>query len=103
VDGQLQQAAVWRNAVALSWSDLGQPIKTVQANTPGEIWRFSVNGRSVTLDWTSGVARLVAATMPTTSPSSQEAAISSSTVSSGDGKFEEDFSRARATVMDQGQ
>ena len=59
-----QQAAVWRNAVALSWSAAGQPIKTVRANTQGEIWRFSVDGRSVTLDWASGVARLVAATMP---------------------------------------
>jgi hypothetical protein len=64
VDGQLQQAAVWRNAVALSWAAVGQPIKTVQVNMQGEVWRFSVDRRSVTLDWTSGMARLVAATMP---------------------------------------
>jgi hypothetical protein len=56
-----KQAAVWRNAVALSWSKLGQPTKTVRASMEGEVWKFSVDGRVVTLDWTSGLGRLVAA------------------------------------------
>ena len=63
-----KQTAVWRNAVALSWSASGQPTKTVQANTQGDVWRFSVDGRSVTLDWASGLARMVAARRPTASP-----------------------------------
>jgi hypothetical protein len=53
-----QQAASWRNAVALSWSSAGRTPRTVQARTEGEVWRFAVDGRVVSLDWTSGMAQL---------------------------------------------
>ena len=56
-----KQASVWRNAVALSWSRLGQPPKTTQASTEGDVWRFSVDGRTVALDWASGLGQRVAA------------------------------------------
>jgi hypothetical protein len=57
-----KQAATWRNAVALSWSKSGQLPTKVLASTAGDVWKFSVHGRAATLDWTSGLARLVAAT-----------------------------------------
>jgi len=56
-----KEAAVWRNAVALSWSRSGQPPKTVLASTEGDVWRFSVDGRVATLDWISGAARTAVA------------------------------------------
>jgi len=56
-----KEAAVWRNAVVLSWSRSGQPPKTVLASTEGDVWRFSVDGRVATLDWISGAARTAVA------------------------------------------
>jgi hypothetical protein len=53
-----KQAANWRNAVALSWAGTGQPIRTVKASTEGDVWRFTVAERVVTLDWTTGLTRL---------------------------------------------
>ena len=53
-----RQAAVWRHAVAFSWSSATQTPKTVQARTEGETWKFSAAGQAVTLDWTTGEARL---------------------------------------------
>lgn len=62
-----KQAATWRNVVALSWSVTGRPIGRVQAQTAGDVWRFSVNERVVTLDWTTGVAQLAHAGPPAAS------------------------------------
>lgn len=58
-----KQAATWRNAVALSWSAWGLPARSVQAQTAGEVWRFAVDGRVVTLDWTTGAALLAQHTL----------------------------------------
>jgi hypothetical protein len=59
-----KQAAVWRNAVALSWSKLGQPTRIVLASTEGEVWKFSVGERVVALDWKAGLAHLAASNSP---------------------------------------
>jgi len=53
-----REAAGWRNAVALSWSALNHSPKTTQASTQGDVWKFRIDGRVVTLDWTNGRARL---------------------------------------------
>lgn len=57
-----KQAAVWRNAVALTWAKSDPPIKSVRVNTQGDVWQFSVDGQVLTLNWTNGLARLSGAT-----------------------------------------
>ncbi len=62
-----KQAAVWRNAVALTWSKSGNIPRTVRASTEGDEWTFSVGGRVVTLNWTTGLAEVSASEMPAAS------------------------------------
>jgi hypothetical protein len=40
----------WRNAVALSWAPAGETPKKVTLSRDGDLWSFSVAGRTVSLD-----------------------------------------------------
>jgi len=49
--------AAWRNAVALSWSEVQiQPAK-IRLKQQGDRWTFDCAGHTLTLDWTSGAVR----------------------------------------------
>jgi hypothetical protein len=50
------ERGTWRNAVGLSWAGKnGDPAK-ITLNKEGDIWRFVVGGRTVTLNWKTGKA-----------------------------------------------
>jgi hypothetical protein len=51
------KASVWRNAVAFSWCAAGAEPPSVALTAHGEEWSFVSNGRTVTLDWRTGVVR----------------------------------------------
>lgn len=44
----------WRNAVALSWTDIQRPSRIVTLQTTGNTWRFVVDGKPLTFNWTTG-------------------------------------------------
>jgi hypothetical protein len=46
----------WRNAVALSWTDIHKKSRIVTLQTTGNTWRFLVDGKPLTFDWTMGRA-----------------------------------------------
>lgn len=52
------ERAIWRNAVALSWSAAGAEPARVRLQQKGEVWAFTGGGRTVALDWGTGEARL---------------------------------------------
>ena len=52
-------AAAWRNAVALSWSAANAQPAKVQLKKQGDRWTFSCAGHEATLDWSTGSAQLV--------------------------------------------
>ncbi len=51
--------SVWRNAVALSWSELDTVPVRVRLDRAGETWTFLTGGRSVEFDWRTGEAKLL--------------------------------------------
>ena len=51
--------AAWRNAVALTWSAAQAQPATVQLKQKGDRWTFTCAGHELTLDWSTGDARLV--------------------------------------------
>ena len=54
-----KNTAAWRNAVAFSWSPApAQPAK-IQLQQQGDRWTFTTATHELTLDWSTGAARLV--------------------------------------------
>ena len=46
-----KNGTVWRNAVAITWSNSMDTPKTVQFDQMGSIWRFKTDGQYITLDF----------------------------------------------------
>lgn len=46
----------WRNVVAFSWADKGQPVKRVQMESHGDVTTFRAGDHIVTLNWTNSTA-----------------------------------------------
>jgi hypothetical protein len=51
----MRHAAVWRNAVALSWSPAGQEPASVTLESDSGRWVFRVGDRTVAVDWEKAV------------------------------------------------
>ena len=51
----INQTSRWRNAVALSWTTEGSPVK-VALQEAQNTWTFSVDSRIVEFDWVTGEA-----------------------------------------------
>jgi hypothetical protein len=49
-----RKAAQWRNAVALSWAEVGRPVETVRLEQQGDMAVFRCGGRTVSLDRSTG-------------------------------------------------
>ncbi|MBM4017041.1 MAG: DUF4962 domain-containing protein [Planctomycetes bacterium] len=51
-----KRAALWQNAVALSWAAAGMEPPRVTRRADGAAWAFSAGGRTVVFDWRTGKA-----------------------------------------------
>jgi hypothetical protein len=51
-----RKAEHWRNAVALSWTEAGQPPQRVVLDAKGDVWTFRRGDTVVSLNWQAGMA-----------------------------------------------
>ena len=54
----LKTGREWRNAVALSWSDIHKEPPLVTLKTNAETWKILVGDKTITFDWELGKAAL---------------------------------------------
>ena len=52
----IKKASSWRNAVAITWSDIKAAPKKVSVEKAGDVWTFTAGGERVKFDWKSGKA-----------------------------------------------
>jgi len=54
----IAKKAEWRNAVAISWAKADDEPLKVTLYKDGDIWTFTVSGRTVVFNWKTGEAEL---------------------------------------------
>jgi len=55
----VKQTDSWRNAVAITWSEIGSAPKCIGLDRNGDIWNFTAEGVAVEFDWASGTAKIM--------------------------------------------